>query len=246
MFTVSVEDGALKKEYGVWRDKTTGAVANFIKLTDITHTHGTGTAAVSVMPVIVHVAAADATVAADTALQVIDGKFYDVVGNCATAAACKVQKLAWVQVTYPTTGVTAGNDPKAVYTTKTAADVTHAAVATLPDTKHGHKNTHVAVEFNIGGVTPYLGHSTKKENGAMGKKTKTTHYGVRGGLGDTGINFLVAARNVKPDGGAKTSPWLFNLSKNLGGGATVIFEHANYDNNEPGNKETAIGLHVTF
>ena len=114
--------------------------------------------------------------------------------------------------------------------------------------KIGHKNTHIAVEFNVGGVTPYLGHSTKKNNSAIKgvTKTKTTHYGVRGGLGDTGINFLVAARNVKPDAGAKTSPWLFNLSKNLGGGATVIFEHANYDNNEPGNKETAIGLHVTF
>ena len=113
----------------------------------------------------------------------------------------------------------------------------------------GHKNTHIAVEFNVGGVTPYLGHSTKKNNHADKNgviKTKTTHYGVRGGLGDTGINFLVAARNVKPDGGTKTSPWLFNLSKNLGGGATVIFEHANYDNDEPGNKETAIGLHVTF
>ena len=114
--------------------------------------------------------------------------------------------------------------------------------------KPGHKNTHIAVEFNIGGVTPYLGHSTKKNNQAIKgvTKTKTTHYGVSGGLGDTGINFLVAARNVKPDAGAKTSPWLFSLSKDLGGGATVIFEHANYDNNEPGNKETAIGLHVNF
>ena len=111
--------------------------------------------------------------------------------------------------------------------------------------ERGHKNTHLAVQFNVGGMTPYLGHSTKKMNGSSGK-TKTTHYGVSGGLGDTGINFLVAARNVKPATGAKSSPWLFNLSKNLGGGATVIFEHANYDNNKPGNKETAIGLHVTF
>ena len=112
------------------------------------------------------------------------------------------------------------------------------------DTEPGFKNTHVAVEFNVGGMTPYLGHSTKKTNGATGKTT-TTHYGVSGGLGDTGVNFLVAARSVD-DGGAKTSPWLFNVSKNLGGGATVIFEHANYDNDEPGNKETAIGLHVSF
>ena len=113
------------------------------------------------------------------------------------------------------------------------------------DTEPGFKNTHVAVEFNVGGMTPYLGHSTKKMNGAMGKKTKTTHYGVSGGLGDTGVNFLVAARSVD-EGGTKTSPWLFNVSKNLGGGATVIFEHANYDSAAPGDKETAIGLHVSF
>ena len=134
------------------------------------------------------------------------------------------------------------------------------------ETKAGYKNTHVAVEFNIGGMTPYVGYSTKKTN--MGMKldadmqlkadntpnvvevpattTKTTHFGVGGGVGDTGINFLVAARSVQPTGKPKTSPWLFNVSKNLGGGATVIFEHANYDTKGPGGKETAIGLHVTF
>ena len=111
----------------------------------------------------------------------------------------------------------------------------------------GHKITHLAVQFNVGGMTPYLGHSTKKNNQAiMGvTKTKTTHYGVSGGLGDTGINFLVAARNVKPDAGAKTSPWLFNLSKNLGGGATVLLEHLNTDNAQ-GTKRTRVGLHVSF
>ena len=133
------------------------------------------------------------------------------------------------------------------------------------ETHPGHKNTHVAVEFNVGGMTPYLGYSVKKTNKGMmlqdknkdkmltedeflevkATKTKTTHYGISGGLGDTGVNFLVAARSVDK-GGTKTSPWLFNVSKNLGGGATVIFEHANYDNDEPGNKETAIGLHVSF
>ena len=111
----------------------------------------------------------------------------------------------------------------------------------------GHKNTHLAVQFNVGGMTPYLGHSTRKNNQAiMGvTKTKTTHYGVSGGLGDTGINFLVAARSVKPDAGAKTSPWLFNLSKNLGGGATVLLEHLNTDNAQ-GTKRTRVGLHVSF
>ena len=132
----------------------------------------------------------------------------------------------------------------------------------------GHKNTHVAIEFNVGGVTPYVGYSVMKTN--MGQKldlskekddapnpayntvvsvpateTKTTHYGVSGGLGDTGINFLVAARSVKPAGGEKSSPWLFNVSKSLGGGATVIFEHAN-DDDAKKTKKSRIGLHVSF
>ena len=133
------------------------------------------------------------------------------------------------------------------------------------ETKAGHKNTHVAVEFNIGGMTPYVGYSVKKTN--MGMKldadmqltadnepnvvedpattTKTTHFGVSGGVGDTGVNFLVAARSVQTDSGAKTSPWLFNVSKNLGGGATVIFEHAS-DDDAMKTKKSRIGLHVTF
>ncbi len=129
----------------------------------------------------------------------------------------------------------------------------------------GHKNTHVAVEFNVGGVTPYVGYSVKKTNMGMklqdknkdktltedeflevpATETKTTHYGVSGGLGDTGISFLVAARSEKPAGGEKSSPWLFNVSKNLGGGATVIFEHAN-DDDAKKTKKSRIGLHVSF
>ena len=173
----------------------------------------------------------------------------DTVSNDCKAAAkteattddCKTV-TAYVQTVKTVTPADATNSVT-VTTTETRTFFAEAARGTMID--RGYKNTHIAVEFNVGGVTPYLGHSTKKENGATGK-TKTTHYGVSGGLGDTGINFLVAARSVKPATGAKSSPWLFNLSKNLGGGATVIFEHANYDNDEPGNKETAIGLHVSF
>ena len=110
--------------------------------------------------------------------------------------------------------------------------------------KRGHKNTHVAVEFSVGGFTPYVGYSKMKKNGAT-KETKTTHYGVSGGLGDTGVNYLVAVRNVKDeDKGMETTPWLVNVSKSLGGGATVIFEHGNDDNDMSG--KSRVGLHVTF
>ena len=133
------------------------------------------------------------------------------------------------------------------------------------ETKAGHKTTHVAVEFNIGGMTPYVGYSVEKTNMGMNldaetqlkedntpnvvsvpaSTTKTTHIGVSGGVGDTGINFLVAARSEQTDGGAKTSPWLFNVWKDLGGGATVIFGHAN-DDDAMKTKKSRIGLHVNF
>ena len=131
------------------------------------------------------------------------------------------------------------------------------------ETVAGHKNTHVAVEFNVGGMTPYVGYSVKKTNMGMkldadmqlksdntpnvvsvpATETKTTHYGVSGGLGDTGMGFLVAARSEQTDGSKKTSPWLVNVWKDLGGGATVIFGHANDDK---GTKKSRVGLHVSF
>ena len=110
-------------------------------------------------------------------------------------------------------------------------------------TMYGHKATHVAVEFGLGGVTPYVGYSEKKMNNAA-NKSKTMHYGFSGSLGDTGMSFLVAGRNVKSATGAKTSPWLFNVSKDLGGGATVIFEHGNNDDGNSG--KSRVGLHVSF
>ena len=110
-------------------------------------------------------------------------------------------------------------------------------------TMYGHKVTHVAVEFGLGGVTPYVGYSERKENDETAK-SKTMHYGFSGSLGDTGMSYLVSGRNVQAAGGGKTSPWLFNVSKNLGGGATVIFEHGNADNGMSGTSR--VGLHVTF
>ena len=245
MFEVSVDDGKLKKEYGVWRDKTTGAVAKFTKLTDVKHTHGTGNSAVSVMPLVI--LNADGTAPTSGVLEKDDNGKYYAPSGCTTRSDCTTPVLVWVSTSYPTTGVAAGKDPEAALTVQDPgsanANLSHSAVATLPGMKRGSKNTHVAVEFSVGGFTPYVGYSKMKENGAT-KETKTTHYGVSGGLGDSGINYLVAARNVKDEDGKKTTPWLFNVSKSLGGGATVIFEHGNDDNNKSG--KSRVGLHVTF
>ena len=190
------------------------------------------------------------------AIRLADGKYrVDAVGSECDADDADAANACMTTTAYVSTKTTVARAAgDAADTTTTVHETFHlegAAEGNVVKTpagstrdKIGHKNTHVAVEFNVGGMTPYLGHSTKKMNGATAK-TKTTHYGISGGLGDTGINFLVAARSVKPEGGAKSSPWLFNVSKNLGGGATVIFEHANDDDADK-TKKTRVGLHVSF
>ena len=107
----------------------------------------------------------------------------------------------------------------------------------------GYKSTHVAFEFGLGGLTTFVGHSQKKMNGAA-NKTKTTHFGARGSLGDTGMSFLVQARNVKGADGVNSNPWMVGLSRSLGGGASVIFEHGNDDDGTSGN--SAVALRVDF
>ena len=107
----------------------------------------------------------------------------------------------------------------------------------------GFKTTHVAVQFSVGGVSPYIGYSEKKMNGSAAEM-KTTHYGLSGSLGDTGMSYLLMARNVKDAEGKKTSPWVANVSRSLGGGATVIFEHGNADDGKSG--QSRLGLHVNF
>ena len=109
-------------------------------------------------------------------------------------------------------------------------------------TEPGYKSTHVAVEFNVGGMTPHLGYSQKKMNGS-GATTKVVHYGLSGSMGDTGMSYLLAARSVKT-GDDSTTPWLINVSRSLGGGATAIF---GYGDGDDGNSGTSrVGLHINF
>ena len=66
-------------------------------------------------------------------------------------------------------------------------------------TMYGHKATHVAVEFGLGGVTPYVGYSEKKMNNSAAK-SKTMHYGLSGSLGDTGMSYLVDGQKCHGSG----------------------------------------------
>ncbi len=69
---------------------------------------------------------------------------------------------------------------------------------------------------------------------------KTTFFGFRGGLGDTGLNYLFQWRDVKDS----HKPWMLGLYKSLGGGADIIFEHVNNDDNAE--NLTAAYLRVNF
>ncbi len=102
------------------------------------------------------------------------------------------------------------------------------------------------------------------------KKTDTIYAGASGGLGDTGMAFNVSFQSKKTSGRElstnrgdddaldadtpfhltsrgknKHSPWTLGLSRNLGGGAIVYFEHHNPDmDNEK--SSSALGLRVDF
>ena len=82
----------------------------------------------------------------------------------------------------------------------------------------------------------------KKEDCHGESETKTTFAGVHGGVGDTGVNYVFTMRRVKTQGvgfryssffngvvadflQSESTPWTLGLSRNLGGGATLNFEH---------------------
>ena len=141
-----------------------------------------------------------------------------------------------------TSTATGGGDVNVSESYYTTATKTGGKKVTAEDGE-GYKATHVRYEFGVGGLTSWVGHSQKKVNGAA-KKSKTTHFGLTGAMGDTGLSFTVMGRRVKAADGESTNPWLFNINRSLGGGASVHLEHANDDNDESGT--TAVGLNVAF
>ena len=69
------------------------------------------------------------------------------------------------------------------------------------------------------------GGATNHGSAIADSEQKTTFFGIRGGLGDTGINYLFQWRDVKDS----HKPWLLGLYKSLGGGASFVIEHVNND-----------------
>ena len=134
------------------------------------------------------------------------------------------------------------------------------------------RKTLLAGQYTVGGMTMHLGvGQIKMENdNAMSAdadnlqvaemKTKTAFYGIRGGLGDTGVSFVLQVQSKKDSGknaavdentaatnvdANKRTPWTLSLTRSLGGGASVFVEHANHD--EEGEKsDSVIGLAVSF
>ena len=134
------------------------------------------------------------------------------------------------------------------------------------------RKTLIAGQYTVGGMTMHIGAGQiKTDNGEVTAdttagtnqvtemKTKTAFYGVRGGLGDTGVSFVLQVQSKKESGeqyagsattlsdldANKRTPWTLSLTRSLGGGASVFLEHANHD--EEGKKsDSVIGLAVSF
>ncbi len=150
--------------------------------------------------------------------------------------------------------------------------LTHVNFDVDEEADESKKMSAVAGEYTVGGMTLYLGYGqTKKENiddvefngekaNVKDAKLKTAFFGARGGLGDTGVSFLLQVRNKKISGDrftnpAKTetaeididkhSPWILGLSRSLGGGASVSLEHGNPDVDDEKSK-TSAWLTVNF
>ncbi len=117
----------------------------------------------------------------------------------------------------------------------------------------------IAGQYTIGSMTAYLGFGQKEtDDDSVGdlapdadpavtnQTDKTTFAGVRGSVGDTGVSYLFQARSKKSKGttasyqsGAgnakaginpdKHTTWMLGLSRSLGGGASVHFEHSDPD-----------------
>ena len=130
----------------------------------------------------------------------------------------------------------------------------------------------VAGSYGIGDMTVFLGYSQDSVDdpgcnpleaagshfgGCYSKsKTRTTFAGAHGEVGDTGVNYVLTMRNKVLSGSGfvsgiasssteKSTPWTLGLSRNLGGGATLNFEHGEPDS-ENIDPSSGIWLQVDF
>ena len=235
----------------VWRTGTDGN-GDVVNLIDPKITSTANAKTVTVMGVLV-----DGTTAASGQIYKLGENLY--AANClnndqtklADGVTCNTTNYYWVSAEKGTVadGDKANKEKSAkpMYMVETGT-VTHTATGSVSKTTPGIKSNHVAAEFGFGGVTAFLGHS-QVEGNASGKKDKVTHYGLRGPIGESGLSFLVQARSEDLQHSAPMdadrTPYLVSLSKSLGGGASVYFEHGTQDAKDE-KAQTYLGLFVGF
>ena len=139
-------------------------------------------------------------------------------------------------------------------------DVDESETRNTDDTQWSVKTTTVAGQISVSDLTVYVGSQNAKNAcdgvvqsddtlnacdqstaGQVDNKSKTTFFGFRGGLGDTGVNYLFQWRDRKA---TNTKPWMLGLYKGLGGGASINLEHANNDG--ASDNATRVWLRVNF
>lgn len=129
-------------------------------------------------------------------------------------------------------------------------------------------SSYLVGEYGIGDITMYLGAGkhTAKNDGCLSnpqiaancikKGTRASTYaGLRGGIGDTGVKFVLQTvrKKVKSTNNSTSpvtkktsvSPWLFGISRSLGGGASVHFETSDPDEDGK-SSSTGVWLKVDF
>ena len=144
------------------------------------------------------------------------------------------------------TGTVSGT-PKIDITTLTVETTTTHKDTDTEEPDYGYTTNAVAAQVDFLGYSAHLGLLDKKSNAPGAESRSVMHLGASGAIGDTGANFLFQVRDVEQAGGDDVNPWYVSLSKSLGSGASLIFEHANPDG-EGGHEDSTsvIALKVDF
>ncbi len=109
-------------------------------------------------------------------------------------------------------------------------------VTTTTTPAHDETMNAVAVRFAAGSHSAAVG--LVKTSNSMGGESSTTIANAGGPLSD-GLSYHFQVRDTE---GSASNPWLVGLSKSLGGGSSVILEHAD----EGDENKTAVYLQVDF
>ena len=152
----------------------------------------------------------------------------EVPGTDGTAAtAPTVTVVEGEDGTPPTVTVTPGKDG----TAPSMMEVT-----TIKTPEHSDTMNAVAVRFAAGSHSAAIG--LVKKSDSMGGESSTTIANAGGPLSD-GLSYHFQVRDTE---GTGSNPWLVGLAKSLGGGSSVILEHAD----EGDENKTAVYLQVDF